>query len=115
MIGYFCGVTFDNDESARGISSFLNLFFMLVSGGLNNAATYPPVISQLQYISPNRYALESYFRVIINKLPGLTESDSEAILGQLGFTFGLLTCHMSLLGIFFGFIALGWFSIWIKN
>ena len=63
-IGYMCGLMFDDDNAARGICMFFTLIFLLVSGGLNNAANYPPVIDQLQYISPNRYALEIYFRVM---------------------------------------------------
>ena len=63
-MGYLAGLMFDDDNAARGLVTFMTLIFMLVSGGLNNAATYPPVIEQLQYISPNRYALEIYFRVM---------------------------------------------------
>ena len=43
-IGYMCGLMFDDDNAARGICMFFTLIFMLVSGGLNNAGTYPPVI-----------------------------------------------------------------------
>lgn len=43
-IGYMAGVLFDDDNVARGICMFLALIFMLVSGGLNSAANYPPVI-----------------------------------------------------------------------
>jgi ABC-2 type transporter len=43
-IGYMCGLLFDDDNAARGICMFITLIFMLVSGGLNNAANYPPVI-----------------------------------------------------------------------
>jgi len=43
-MGYFCGCSFDNDTSARALGTFLMLLFMLVAGGFNNAASYPPVI-----------------------------------------------------------------------
>lgn len=46
-IGYMCGLMFDDDNAARGICMFFTLIFMLVSGGLNNAASYPPVIDQI--------------------------------------------------------------------
>jgi hypothetical protein len=46
-IGYMSGLMFDDDNAARSICMFFTLIFMLVSGGLNNAATYPPVIDQL--------------------------------------------------------------------
>lgn len=45
MMGYFCGVTFNNEAAARAISSFMNILFMLISGGLNNAGTYPSYIA----------------------------------------------------------------------
>lgn len=35
-VGYCCGVGFENENVARPISTFLNLFFMLLSGGLAN-------------------------------------------------------------------------------
>lgn len=63
-VGYMSGLIFDDDNAARGVSMFVTLVFMLVSGGLNVASNYPPVIEQLQYISPNRYALEIFFRVL---------------------------------------------------
>jgi len=43
-MGYFCGVTFDDDNQARAMSTFLMLFFMLTAGGLNNSSTYVPFI-----------------------------------------------------------------------
>lgn len=64
-MGYFCGVVFDDDNKARSLSTFIMLFFMLTSGGLNNTGTYIPVIDQLQYISPNRYSVEGFFRSMI--------------------------------------------------
>lgn len=63
-IGYLSGVMFDDDNIARGFVMMFALIFMLTSGGLNNAANYPPVVNQLQYISPNRFALENFFRSI---------------------------------------------------
>ena len=63
-IGYMCGLMFDDDNAARGLTIFLTLVFMLVSGGLNSAKDFPPVVAQLQYISPNRYATESFFRMM---------------------------------------------------
>ncbi len=62
-IGYFCGLIFDDDNAARGFSMFMTLIFMLVSGSLNIAKIYPPGIDQLQYISPNRYSVETFFRL----------------------------------------------------
>lgn len=64
-LGYFCGVVFDNDTSARAVGQFSMLLFMLTSGALNNASTYIPFIDQLQYISPNRYAVEGFFRSML--------------------------------------------------
>lgn len=43
-MGYFCGVTFDNDNAARSLSTFMMLLFMLTAGGFNNAASYPAFI-----------------------------------------------------------------------
>ncbi len=51
-MGYWCGVTFDSDDKARALVTFFMLIFQLTAGGLNNAASYPPVIDQIQYISP---------------------------------------------------------------
>ena len=114
-IGYMCGLMFDDDNAARGICMFFTLIFMLVSGGLNNASTYPPVIDQIQYISPNRYSTELYFRVISGeqKYPfGITE---DSLLSGLGFTRGMEVCHFALLGLFVLFMALGWIVIVVRN
>jgi len=46
-IGYLSGVMFDDDNIARGFVMMFALIFMLTSGGLNNAANYPPVVNQL--------------------------------------------------------------------
>lgn len=54
--GYFCGVCTDNDQAANQINTFLMLFFMLTSGGLANAGSFPSYIMALAYISPQRYA-----------------------------------------------------------
>jgi hypothetical protein len=43
-VGYMGGLMFDDDNAARGVCMFITLIFMLVSGGLNSAANYPPVI-----------------------------------------------------------------------
>jgi hypothetical protein len=44
-VGYMGGLMFDDDNAARGVCMFITLIFMLVSGGLNSAANYPPVIN----------------------------------------------------------------------
>lgn len=118
-IGYMCGLMFDDDNAARGVCMFLTLIFMLVSGGLNNAANYPPVIDQLQYVSPNRYALEVYFRVMSEdaKYPSflnyhLTE---DMVLQTFGFTRGSELCHIVMGGLFILFMGLGWLVIVCRN
>ena len=63
-IGYMCGLVFEDDNLARGFSMFMTLVFMLVSGSLNIALNYPIVIDQLQYVSPNRYSVETFFRIL---------------------------------------------------
>ena len=44
-LGYFAGVIFDDETGARTLGNFILLFFMLVSGGLANAGSFPPVIA----------------------------------------------------------------------
>ena len=114
-MGYFCGVTFDEDNQARMMSTFMMLLFMLTSGGLNNASTYPPVIEQIQYLSPNRYAVEGFFRGMVrdNEMP--PGFDRQATLDSLGFTNGDVVVHAVLGGLFFFFVSLGWFVIYIRN
>lgn len=68
-LGYFCGVLFDDDTGARTVSNFFLLFFLLTSGGLANAASFPPFIAQLVYLSPMRYGAEAYFRRLVIALP----------------------------------------------
>jgi hypothetical protein len=118
-IGYMCGLMFDDDNAARGICMFFTLIFMLVSGGLNNAGTYPPVIKQLQYISPNRYATELYFRVFsdFQKYPEylFQQITEDEILQLVGLTKGYQVCHLALLGIFVMFYMLGWLAITVRN
>jgi hypothetical protein len=46
-MGYFLGVSFDSDNQARALGTFMMLFFMLTAGGLNNSSTYVPFIQQL--------------------------------------------------------------------
>ena len=111
-MGYFCGVTFDDDNSARSLSTFLMLLFMLTAGGFNNAGTYPPFVEQIQYVSPNRYAVEGFFRGIIRDHPYV---DEDKLLDKMGFHIGDLLVHILLGALFFMFLFLGWFSIWFKN
>ena len=118
-IGYMCGLMFDDDNAARGLCMFLTLIFMLVSGGLNNAGTYPPVIKQFQYISPNRYAVEAYFRVFsdFQTYPIYFEHQitEDEILSLVGLTKGYEICHLALAGIFVLFYGLGWLTIYLRN
>ena len=114
------GLIFDDDNAARGVSMFVTLVFMLVSGGLNVASNYPPVIEQLQYISPNRYALEIFFRVLSGSqkypdFPPPYEINQDIILSELGFTFGLDECHIYLGCLFVFFMSMGWLAIYLKN
>ena len=118
-IGYLSGIIFDDDNIARGFVMTFALIFMLVSGGLNNAANYPPVIDQMQYISPNRYALENYFRVITTDVnynpiwkPIINE---DSILQNLGFTRGYFECHAFMGVLFLFFYGLGWLVIVLRN
>lgn len=53
--GYFCGVLSDSEEVAKQANVFMILLFMLTSGGLGNAAAFPPWINWLSYVSPQRY------------------------------------------------------------
>ncbi len=118
-IGYLSGILFDDDNIARGFVMMFALIFMLVSGGLNNAANYPPVVDQMQYISPNRYALENFFRTITTDMkydrllsPIINE---DSILENLGFTRGYLQCHFFMGVLFLFFYALGWVAIVVRN
>ena len=118
-IGYLSGLLFDDDNIARGFVMTFALIFMLVSGGLNNAANYPPVVDQMQYISPNRYALENYFRVLTTDVqynPFWSSLVNEtSILDNLGFTRGYTECHLFMGLLFVFFYALGWFTIVARN
>lgn len=118
-IGYLSGILFDDDNIARGFVMMFALIFMLVSGGLNNAANYPPVVDQMQYISPNRYALENFFRTITTDMkydiflsPIINE---DSILTNLGFTRGYFECHLFMGVLFVFFYALGWIAIVARN
>jgi len=118
-IGYLSGLMFDDDNIARGFVMMFALIFMLVSGGLNNAASYPPIVDQMQYISPNRYALENYFRVLTTDVtynpywaPIINE---DSILKNLGFTRGFTECHVLLAALFVFFYGLGWLAIVVRN
>eukprot|EP00347_Sterkiella_histriomuscorum_P018132 403346668 len=113
-MGYFCGVMFDDDNSARSLSTFMMLFFMLTSGALNNAGTYIPVIDQLQYVSPNRYSVEGFFRCMIRYNPFL-QADPEKQLSELHYTLGDPFVHLLLLALFCAFLCGGWFVIWVRN
>lgn len=50
--GYFCGCLTDTDQVAQQFNTFLMLFFMLTSGGLANAGSFPAFINYLSYASP---------------------------------------------------------------
>ncbi len=112
-MGYFCGVTFDNDNAARALSTFMMLLFMLTAGGFNNSANYPPFIQQIQYISPMRYGVEGFFRGITRDL--INDDYRDLLLERFGYTWGDVVVHSALAGIFVGFILLGWFVIYMKN
>jgi len=56
---------FATDMAARGVSNLLLMIFMLLSGGISNAATFPTIIRYISYVSPSRYATESYFRILL--------------------------------------------------
>jgi ABC-type polysaccharide/polyol phosphate export permease len=69
-LGYFAGITFEEDTTARLFSQMIVMIFMLTSGVLANSTTLIPVIAQIQYISPVRYACEGFFRTFMHgKLP----------------------------------------------
>lgn len=118
-LGYLSGILFDDDNIARGFNMMFALIFMLVSGGLNNAANYPPVVNQMQYISPNRYALENFFRTVTTdmqydkRLSFIINEDN--ILKNLGFTRGYLECHLLMGALFIFFYAVGWLAIVARN
>ena len=112
-LGYMAGVSFDNDESARGLATFLQLIFQLTGGGLNNAATYPPFIYQLQYISPVRYSQEGFFRAMI--YGDVPEPAYSTLLERFGFTIGDPAVHFVLMAIMLTFFIIGFFIIVIKN
>jgi len=117
-IGYMCGLVFEDDNIARGFSMFMTLIFMLVSGSLNIALNYPVVIDQLQYVSPNRYSVETFFRVLSDGQQYPTEPfkiDQQMIIEFLGFNFGINKCHIYLGALFGLFMTIGWVAIVVKN
>jgi len=60
------------------------IVFHLLSGGLSNSAAVNPFIDKLQYISPNRYSVELFFRIITFP-PGGVDATSDV------FPAGLMT------------------------
>jgi len=67
--GYFCGVMSDNDQTANQINTFTILLFMLTSGGLGNAGSFPGWVKALSFISPQRYACQGFFFRMIEHVP----------------------------------------------
>jgi len=92
------------------------IVFHLLSGGLSNSAAVNPFIQALQYISPNRYSVELFFRIITYTPSGTSEIffgtfNRNAALESVGFTLGAPICYSVLVGFIFFFILLGWFTI----
>lgn len=114
-LGYLAGVAFDNDDQARSLAVFLQLLFMLTAGGLNNASSYPVVIEQISYISPNRYAVEGFFRCVTRNMDLPPSYDLDEVYDSLGYTNGDIVVHCVLLGLFFLFVFLGWLVIFLRN
>jgi ABC-2 type transporter len=114
IMGYWCGVLFKNSDAARQTGTLLMIVFHLLSGGLSNSAAVNPFIDKLQYISPNRYSVELFFRIItynsnIFAQPNLMTR--EQALASVGFTIGDVNCYIVLVAFIFFFILLGWFTI----
>lgn len=135
ILGYFCGVAFKNSDAARQSGTLSMIVFHLLSGGLSNPAAVNPFIYYLQYVSPNRYSVELFFRVImfnnnnfsytgnhqqpINNTcaadPNGCAMSAESALQQVGFTLGKQICYCVLVGFIFLFLILAWFTIVQKN
>ena len=50
--GYWCGSLTDDEFTAQPINTTIILIFMLTSGGLGNADSFPPFIRYVSYLSP---------------------------------------------------------------
>lgn len=83
----------------------------MFAGGLNNAATLPPVLYQLQFLSPQRYGVESYFRVMYYD----QDLNSDGYLDTLGYTVGMQKCHAAMLAFFIFFLILCQVVVVVKN
>lgn len=67
--GWFCGSLSDNEQVAQQTNTFIILIFMLTSGGLGSAASFPAFIKWVSYISPQRYACQGFFYRLIKQVP----------------------------------------------
>lgn len=63
-IGFLIGVSTDDHFTGRVIANQIQFFCMLTSGGLANADTFPLLVKKIQFMSPNRYGTEAFFRII---------------------------------------------------
>lgn len=94
------------------------IVFYLLSGGLSNVSNYNAFVSGLTYISPIRYSVEFFFRIVIYNNPHWSDSDptatdpvpdesSQDVLDSLGFDIGLSKCFIALIIFIFIFLILG--------
>ena len=86
------------------------LLFMLTSGGLGNADSFPAFIKYISYVSPQRYACEGFFfRLTAGVEP---EEYRDQVRDLIGYnSFGDYLC-LGMLAAIFTFFTLGaWFNI----
>lgn len=112
-LGYMFGVAFNLDEAARQLSSLAIIFFHVVSGAFATVASFPGFIRILSYISPNRYSVEIFFRIFLKNNKNQKEIDYA--FDKYGYNFGLLTCHLALVGFMIFFFLMAWLIINRKN
>ncbi len=115
-LGYFVGVCFDDDFSARLLLVFMMLYFMLTAGVFSNAASFPAFIGYLSYLSPMRYTCELYFRSMLKSDNALyNEYIEPVILNEIGFTWGVQSCLLAMVGFIVFFQIGAYVIINLKN
>jgi ABC-type multidrug transport system permease subunit len=99
-IGYFISSTVAKDETAVAVAPIVMMPLAQFGGFLVNTSTMPKWISWLQYISPIRYALESFTRNEFNSRT-YTETQPNPV-NYLGYNIGINKCL-----IFLACLAIG--------
>ena len=111
--GYFCGVLSDSEEVAKQTNVFMILLFMLTSGGLGNAATFPSWINWLSYVSPQRYSCQGFFYRVSLQIPQPFQDITKKILGYD--TYGDARCLWVLFAELLFFTVAAIFVINLRN